>query len=45
MTTRQAPKAIPALIAATLNTPPWARATAPQGRSQAESRRTAYRER
>jgi hypothetical protein len=34
----------PAPIAATLNTPPWARAEAPQGRSQAENRsRTADR--
>jgi hypothetical protein len=44
MTTRQTPGATPAPIAATLNTPPWARATTPQGRSQAESRRTADRE-
>jgi hypothetical protein len=44
MTTRQAPGATLAPIAATLNTPPWARAETPQGRSQAESRRTADRE-
>lgn len=37
MTTRQAPGATPAPIAATLNTPPWARAEAPQGRARAES--------
>ncbi len=44
MTTRQTPGATPAPIAATLNTPPWARAETPQGRSQAESRsRTADR--
>lgn len=44
MTTHQAPRATPAPIAATLNTPPWARAEAPQGRSQVESSRTADRE-
>jgi hypothetical protein len=44
MTSRHTPGATPAPIAATLNTPPWARAEAPQGRSQAESRRTADRE-
>jgi hypothetical protein len=38
MTTRQTPGATPAPIAATLNTPPWARAEAPQRRSQVESR-------
>lgn len=44
MTTHQAPGATPAPIAATLNTPPWARAEAPQGRTHAESRsRTADR--
>jgi hypothetical protein len=44
MTTRKTPGATPAPIATTLNTPPWARAEALQGRSQAESRRTADRE-
>lgn len=45
MTSRQAPGATPTPIAATLNTPPWARAETPHGRSQAESRsRTADRE-
>ena len=45
MTSRQTPGATPAPIAVTLNTPPWARADAPQGRFQAESRsRTADRE-
>jgi hypothetical protein len=44
MTTHQTPGATPAPIAATVNTPPWARAEAPQGRSQAESSRTADRE-
>lgn len=44
MTTRQAPGASPAPIGVTLNTPPWARAETPQGRSHAESRsRTADR--
>jgi hypothetical protein len=45
MTSRQTPEATPAPIAATLNTPPWARAETPQGRSSVESRsRTADRE-
>lgn len=45
MTSRQTPGATPTPIAATLNTPPWARAETPHGRSQAESRsRTADRE-
>ncbi len=44
MTTRQPTEGTHAPIAATLNTPPWARAETPQGRSQAESRsRTADR--
>lgn len=44
MTRHQAPGGTPAPIAATLNTPPWARAKTLQGRSQAESRsRTADR--
>lgn len=45
MTTRQTAGGTHARIAASLETPPWARADAPQGRSQAESRsRTADRE-
>ncbi|MPY49942.1 hypothetical protein [Streptomyces acidicola] len=43
MTTHQVAGGTHAPIAATLNTPPWARAETPQGRSQAESRRTADR--
>lgn len=44
MTTRQTPGATPAPIAATLNTPPWARAEASQGRSLESRSRTADRE-
>lgn len=43
MTTHQTSRGTDAPIAATLNTPPWARAEPPQGRSQAESSRTADR--
>lgn len=45
MTTRQTPRGTHAPIATMLSSmPPWARAEARQGRSQAESRRTAVRE-
>ncbi len=44
MTTRQTPGTTPAPIAATLNTPPWARAEASQGRSLESRSRTADRE-
>lgn len=43
MTARQTTEGMPAPIAANLDTPPWARAPTPQGRSQAESSRTANR--
>src|SRR5437763_1702934 len=44
MTTHQVAGGTDAPIAATLMTPPWARAETPQGRSQVESSRTADRE-
>ncbi|MFD4483459.1 hypothetical protein ACFWPU_46240 [Streptomyces sp. NPDC058471] len=43
MSTQQLPEGTNPYIADTLDTPPWARAEAPQGHSQAESRRTADR--